>query len=76
MTKNIKLINVTENPVDIIWKKAGKKPEPPMNPVTIHDLKYAGIFIFNYSITVYLAIDRITVYLYMNYIQYTIFLIN
>jgi Xaa-Pro aminopeptidase len=33
------LVAVEENPIDIIWTD---RPEPPLGPVVLHDLRYAG----------------------------------
>jgi Xaa-Pro aminopeptidase len=33
------LVAVEENPIDVIWTD---RPEPPLGPVVLHDLRYAG----------------------------------
>src|SRR5271156_1962324 len=33
------LVAVEENPIDVIWNA---RPEPPLGPVVLHDLRYAG----------------------------------
>ncbi|XP_028403265.1 xaa-Pro aminopeptidase 1-like isoform X1 [Dendronephthya gigantea] len=37
----VSLVKSRENLVDVVWREFGK-PEPPMNEVFIHDMKYAG----------------------------------
>lgn len=37
---SLELIDCTPNPIDTIWTD---QPERPLNPVEIHDLKYAGL---------------------------------
>ena len=42
-TAGVRLIGVTENPVDKVWEQLGTKPSRPTAKVTMQSLDYAGI---------------------------------